>query len=174
MRLWLVASRASEGGMWCGLPRELISTFCSAGADCHLTGLWERNDAKFWRFVTESADILLRVGKQGVGRSALQLVVLLTDTSPEINVFRRHIESLWNSGHLRARKTGSVIKHGGFRRVPVRGSKSNNNGYCALHVKDATKVPRKQIEVCGKEGIVLYPQRENTMATVVSSNIATD
>lgn len=49
------------------------------------------------------------------------------------------------------------MEDNGFRRVPVRGRIGKKDGCSTLNVKDVTESLRKQVELCGKDGITFRP-----------------
>lgn len=86
-------------------------------------------------YVIEFADNLLQVAKLGDRRTTSQLVNLLIDTSYDMNILRRSIESVADREGVTSRITWKLTKNSEFRRVPVRKYSRKRDGCRTLYVK---------------------------------------
>lgn len=70
------------------------------------TGISEKSTS----FVIEFADSSLRVATHEDRWTAYQLIIVLADTSFEVNIFRRYIESLAVHKDVSIRSSGELMK----------------------------------------------------------------
>lgn len=96
-------------------------------------------------FVIEFADNLPREGKQGDGKIVSQLFNWLTDTSFEMNVFKKYLKSIVACNNVTTRNMSDFMEDGGLYRALVRGDNATKNGCGTLYAKDVTEVDRKKI-----------------------------
>lgn len=83
-------------------------------------------------FVTESADIFLRVAKQGDGRIASELINWLAEITFEVRAFRRYIKTLPHCEDIFSRTKIETTKVDGLCRVLVRYSSAKKDSYDTL------------------------------------------
>lgn len=118
-------------------------------------------------FLIESADILQRLVKQGESRNASQLIGLLADTFSEMNIFKPHAKSIADCKDMRSRNTKEIVKDDVLCRVMMSGSNVKKDGPGTLYVNDLTEELRKQAECCGRDEIILRPERGNALLRAV-------
>lgn len=163
---------------WKGIRRRVFeeddSPGPAVGAQTTIVDNNEYVSKRVLSFVIKFAEILLQAAKQESQRIASQPIDLLTNTSFDLNSFRKYIKILADCREVAKRNKREPIKDDGLRRVLVRSEIGKTDGSVTLHVKDVTERLQKNVEMCWKDDIILRPEGRNASLRITLPNMTTE
>lgn len=131
-----------------------------------------------FKFLTKCKEILLQKAKQAMWLVPSMLIlirddtklyiILSTDISFWIDIYKRSIEILPGWEDINTRRTRRTMKYDKCYRILMRGGSAKNDAYGTVYVKDVTDKLRKPVELCGKKDVLFSAVRKNAFPRVVS------